>query len=111
MHNARINNVPKQCVRLLYTYNLNIEENEVGPDSRQVPKIINTKNESSLIKGKHQSARSRIRMFAPPKWRVATMRCIVGARDACVGEIRVNTNRTQSVTALTGKLANHNHKS
>ena len=38
MHNVRINNVPKQCVRLLYTYNLNIEENEVGPDSRQVPK-------------------------------------------------------------------------
>ena len=24
-------------VRLLYTYNLNIEANEVGPDSRQVP--------------------------------------------------------------------------
>ena len=37
VHNVRINNVPKQCVRLLYTYNLNIEENEVGPDSRQVP--------------------------------------------------------------------------
>ena len=40
VHNVRINNVPKQCVRLLYTYNLNIEENEVGPDSRQVPNII-----------------------------------------------------------------------
>ena len=39
MHNVRINNVPKQCVRLLYTYKLNIEENEVGPDSRQVPFI------------------------------------------------------------------------
>ena len=39
MHNVRINNVPKQCVQLLYTYNLNIEENEVGPDSRQVPRI------------------------------------------------------------------------
>ena len=37
MHNVRINNVPKQCVRLLYKYNRNIEENEVGPDSRQVP--------------------------------------------------------------------------
>ena len=32
-----VRNVLKQCVRLLYTYNLNIEENEVGPDSRQVP--------------------------------------------------------------------------
>ena len=40
VHNVRINNVPKQCVRLLYTYNLNIEENEVGPDSRQVPKAV-----------------------------------------------------------------------
>ena len=37
VHNVRINNVPKQCVQLLYTYNLNIEENKVGPDSRQVP--------------------------------------------------------------------------
>ena len=40
MLNVRINNVPKQCVQLLYTYNLNIEENEVGPDSRQVPKRV-----------------------------------------------------------------------
>ena len=30
------NNVPKQYARLMYTYTLNIEENEVGPDSRQV---------------------------------------------------------------------------
>ena len=39
MHNStvRIDNVPKQCVRL-YTNNLNCEETEVGPDSRQVPK-------------------------------------------------------------------------
>ena len=32
----RINSVPKQGVRLLYTYNLNIKVNRVGPDSRQV---------------------------------------------------------------------------
>ena len=37
VHNVRINNVLKQCVRLLYTYILNSEENRVGPDSRQVP--------------------------------------------------------------------------
>ena len=29
-------NVPTQCVGLLNTYNLNIEENEVGPDSYHV---------------------------------------------------------------------------
>ena len=40
VHNVRINNVPKQYVRLLYTYNLNIEENEVDPDSRQVPILL-----------------------------------------------------------------------
>ena len=39
VHNVRINNVLKQCVRLLYTYNLNSEENRVGPDSRQVPSL------------------------------------------------------------------------
>ena len=39
VHNVRINNVPKQCVRLLYTYNLNSDVNGVGPDSRQVPKV------------------------------------------------------------------------
>ena len=40
VHNVRINNVLKQCVRLLYTYNLNSEENRVGPDSRQVPAFM-----------------------------------------------------------------------
>ena len=37
MYVLLINNVPKQCVRLLYKYNRNIEENEVGSDSRQGP--------------------------------------------------------------------------
>ena len=37
MHAVRINNVPKQCVRLMYSYNLNLKVNGVGPDSRQVP--------------------------------------------------------------------------
>ena len=31
-----LNNVPNQCVRLLYTYNLNSEETGVGLNSRQV---------------------------------------------------------------------------
>ena len=48
VHNVRINNVPKQCVRLLYTYNLNIEENEVGPDSRQVPAVDNLRTYKSV---------------------------------------------------------------
>ena len=48
VHNVRINNVPKQCVRLLYTYNLNIEENEVGPDSRQVPNGLCTHGVSNV---------------------------------------------------------------
>ena len=44
----RINNVPKQCVRFLYTYNLNSEDNWVGPDSRQVPgfHVIRRSNQS-----------------------------------------------------------------
>ena len=33
MHTVRMKNVHKLCVQLLYTYNLNSEENEVGPDS------------------------------------------------------------------------------
>ena len=37
VHIVRINNVPKQCVCVLYTYNLNREETGVGSDSRQVP--------------------------------------------------------------------------
>ena len=49
VHNVRINNVPKQCVRLLYTYNLNIEENEVGPDSRQVPKTLKRRREKTFL--------------------------------------------------------------
>ena len=40
VHTVRINNVPKQCVRLLYTYNLNSDVNGVGPDSRQVPSFV-----------------------------------------------------------------------
>ena len=40
LHNVCINNVPKQCVRLLYTYTLNSEENGLGPDSRQVPSVV-----------------------------------------------------------------------
>ena len=32
----RIQYVPKQCVRLFYTYNLQSEVNGVGTDSRQV---------------------------------------------------------------------------
>ena len=31
-----IDNVPKQCAELLYTYNLHNEENEVVPDSIHV---------------------------------------------------------------------------
>ena len=33
MHTVRLKNVSKQCVRLLYTYNLNSEVNGVGPDA------------------------------------------------------------------------------
>ena len=44
VHNVRINNVPKHCVRLLYTYNLNSDVNGVGPDSRQVPDFVGNGN-------------------------------------------------------------------
>ena len=40
MYTVCINIVPKQCVRFLYTYNVNSEESGVGPDSRQVPAVI-----------------------------------------------------------------------
>ena len=40
VHTVRINNIPKQCVRLLYSCNLNSEETGVGLDSRQVPIIF-----------------------------------------------------------------------
>ena len=33
---AHIEHVPKQCLWLLYTYNRHSEENDVGPDPRQV---------------------------------------------------------------------------
>ncbi len=38
MYTVHIRHVAKQCVRLLY--NLHSEENEVGPDSRQVPVVV-----------------------------------------------------------------------
>ena len=37
---VRIDNVPKQCAELLYTYNLYNRENDVGPDSRHVAYFI-----------------------------------------------------------------------
>ena len=37
LHLSMCNNVPKRCVRSLYTYNMNSGETELGPDSRQVP--------------------------------------------------------------------------
>ena len=40
MHNLRIDDVPKQCAELLYTYNLYTGENELGPDSRHVSYFI-----------------------------------------------------------------------
>ena len=40
MHTVRIDNIPKQCAELLYTYNLHNGENEVGPISRHSPYFI-----------------------------------------------------------------------
>ena len=40
VHTVPINNVSKQCIWLLYTYNLNSEENGMSPDTSQVSMFL-----------------------------------------------------------------------
>ena len=37
VHTVRIKDVPKQCTRTVVVHSASSEENDVGPDSRQVP--------------------------------------------------------------------------